>query len=268
MSKFCTNCGKKLAEGKSCNCKATKEESSKKVVVDTKIDTSEVKNNVIEIVKGIFTKPVITAKKYATVKNLNLGYILLAIAVIAQAIFITVNVTNSVEEINDTDGAGYVVLGLAQDYLNKDQDEFEGFLGTILEIDIEDYEVEISVKTINLFITSAIITALYYGLIIGAFYIVLNKIMKKEVNIKKMLVTVSLVTMIDAVVMLAATLVALVFPSLVLPIVGIGALYFIITLYQVIRSTESLDEDKFPLMFVASYTLLAAVVYVLLQLVM
>ena len=62
MAKFCTKCGKELKDGKACDCE----------VVSTKtegVDISGYVNSYIEIIKGIFTKPVTTIKKYVTADN-------------------------------------------------------------------------------------------------------------------------------------------------------------------------------------------------------
>ena len=60
MAKFCTKCGKKLEEGQVCSCeaKATKATSSNNGGFDVK----ECANSYLDMLKGIFTKPVETIK--------------------------------------------------------------------------------------------------------------------------------------------------------------------------------------------------------------
>ena len=63
MAKFCTKCGKKLEDGKPCDC--CKKEVKKEVVVESKtngFDFNECVNSYIEMVKGIFVKPIDTIK--------------------------------------------------------------------------------------------------------------------------------------------------------------------------------------------------------------
>ena len=51
MAKFCTKCGKKLEEGKTCDCEKT-----------TVVNNNMV-NDYMEVLKGMFTKPLDTMKK-------------------------------------------------------------------------------------------------------------------------------------------------------------------------------------------------------------
>ncbi len=273
MAKFCTKCGKKLEEGKVCKCdkekntnvEEVKQTTNKKVVVDTNIDTKEITNNVLEIVKGIFIKPVETCKKYATIKNINLGYILLALSALASALFITFTLSSSLEEMNKNDDAALGISFLLIPYMNDDYDGFEGPLDNLLEVDKD--EGEITINTVPTFIYATIIVLLESLVLIGALYIVQTKLMKKSVDFKKVLVTVSLVSAINIAVMLTATVLTVVLPSIVMFLLALGSLYFIITLYQVTKNVENLDENKYPLMFVTVYAILAIVVYVILQLI-
>ena len=78
MAKFCTKCGKKLEEGKTCSC--TKEKTTEaKVEVVTTSNANEIINSLIEIAKGIFVKPIDTIRKYTDDNNMILGLILIAI---------------------------------------------------------------------------------------------------------------------------------------------------------------------------------------------
>ncbi len=273
MAKFCTNCGKKLEEGKTCSCKKetkevaateVKESSNKKVVVDTTVDTKEITNNVLEIVKGIFTKPVETCKKYATVKNIKLGYILLALSALASALFITFTLSNTIEDINDEDGSMAMYVMIAP-FINDDNDGFEAPLDKILDYDEDDHEV--TVNTTSTFIYSTLIVLAESLLLIGSMYLVHTKFMKKDIDFKKVLVIVSLVNAINIAVMFGATALSLVLPNLVLFLLTLGSLYFMVTLYQVTKSIENLDENKYPLMFTLVYAILSIVVYILIQLI-
>lgn len=76
MAKFCTKCGKPLEEGKACSCEATVKENTVSTGVK---DANWYVNSFIDIVKGIFTKPIDTVKNYATEEYFILGVIALII---------------------------------------------------------------------------------------------------------------------------------------------------------------------------------------------
>ena len=66
MAKFCTKCGKKLEEGKVCDCEKTTSES-----VKTAVANNNMVNDYIEVLKGMFTKPLDTMKDYAKKSKFN-----------------------------------------------------------------------------------------------------------------------------------------------------------------------------------------------------
>lgn len=76
MAKFCSNCGKKLEEGKSCNCKQ-----------ETNIMNNELVTSCIYIIKNIFVKPIDVVKEYTKANNFKLALILSAIMSILTALF-------------------------------------------------------------------------------------------------------------------------------------------------------------------------------------
>ena len=110
MAKFCTKCGKKLEDGKPCDC--CKKEVKKEVVVESKtngFDFNECVNSYIEMVKGIFVKPIDTIKKFATSSNFVLGLIALAINCIVSGIFLYCIAKESINLISSFTG-GYSSL--------------------------------------------------------------------------------------------------------------------------------------------------------------
>jgi len=76
MAKFCSNCGKKLEEGKSCDCKRNIE-----------IMNNEFVNKGIYIIKSIFVKPIDTIKENATSKNFTFAMVLTGIMSFLAALF-------------------------------------------------------------------------------------------------------------------------------------------------------------------------------------
>jgi len=76
MAKFCSNCGKKLEEGKICDCKQNAG------VID-----NELVSKGINIIKNIFVKPIDTIKEYTHAKNFTFSLILTAIMSFLTALF-------------------------------------------------------------------------------------------------------------------------------------------------------------------------------------
>ena len=82
MAKFCTNCGKKLVEGKACDCR------NNVVASNGGFDFNATFNSYVEMLKGIFVKPVDTIKKFATSDNFMLGLIAILLNCIVCGIFL------------------------------------------------------------------------------------------------------------------------------------------------------------------------------------
>lgn len=86
MAKFCTKCGKPLVDGKPCTC--SKENVKKEVLEPSKkFDFNECVNDYVQILKGMFTKPIDTIKNYASTKYFVVGIIALILSCIINGIF-------------------------------------------------------------------------------------------------------------------------------------------------------------------------------------
>ncbi len=286
MAKFCTKCGKKLEEGKKCDCtevKKTKkvEENNTEKVTEKVTEASEKVNEVItvvgnneyvkqvtEIAKNIFVKPLSVVKKYASNKNINLGYILMAVAIVAQALFVTIStdkyVGDMVDELDGNNMGASLLLGTSM-YSSDDEDL--GFFENIIEIDDEADEIEdyITVKVVNVFLYSAGITLASYGLLLGCIYVIINSVMKKAIDIKKTLVTLSLVAMINAIANLVALVLVFIYAPLAYLVLGLSGIYFTVMLYHNLLELENLDKNKFGLMFTGIYALYILVTYIIIQ---
>ena len=92
MAKFCTNCGKKLEEGKACDCQANVVASN-----NGGFDFNATINSYIEMVKGIFVKPVDTIKKFATSSNFVLGLIAILLNCIVCGVFLYCFISEAME---------------------------------------------------------------------------------------------------------------------------------------------------------------------------
>ena len=76
MAKFCTKCGKELVEGKACDCQTSTTSTSS-------VDFKECGKDCLEVVKGIFTKPVETIKNFVADNKLISAIIMVVVAALS-----------------------------------------------------------------------------------------------------------------------------------------------------------------------------------------
>ncbi len=265
MAKFCTKCGKKLEEGKKCNCEkvnAEKAETNKEVTKNlSQINAKDTAGTVVEVAKGIFTKPVNTIKKLANPKNFNLGLIILAAAIIAQALFMSMSLRETFDI--DTDSLEGSMTSMI---LIGSLAEANGVIGDFFEDIVEiDDDGDISFNFGKAFISSIIIAVVIYGSLLLSIYLVLKFLMKKNIDFKKIITTISIASSINIVLWLSALVLLFIIPSIITIVVVSLGLYFIFTLYQALTITEELDANKFPLMYSIAYAGVLVILYVLLQ---
>lgn len=76
MAKYCTNCGKKLEDGEVCTCKK-----------ELSFELKESLEQVVELGKGLFLKPVDAIKKYVEHDNIILSIIIIVLGGIVAGLF-------------------------------------------------------------------------------------------------------------------------------------------------------------------------------------
>ena len=77
MAKFCTNCGKKLEEGKACDCTQTKVTSNENLF-----------NECLEIAKNFFKKPIDTLEENVNESKLYHALIMIGVNGVAMGLFV------------------------------------------------------------------------------------------------------------------------------------------------------------------------------------
>lgn len=82
MAKFCTKCGKELQEGQVCDCQATTTVNS-----ESSIDFKEAGKDCLNLVKGIFTKPVETIKNFVADNKLISAIIMIVVAALSKGLY-------------------------------------------------------------------------------------------------------------------------------------------------------------------------------------
>lgn len=83
MAKFCTKCGKELVNGEPCSCT-----TNTKPVVSS--NGSSVVNDILNLLKGMFTAPVDTMQSFIQESNFNNALISIGVSAVAAAIFVCV----------------------------------------------------------------------------------------------------------------------------------------------------------------------------------
>ena len=86
MAKFCTRCGKPLEEGQVCDCQAAATVAPTTTTASS-IDFKESGKDCLDVVKGIFTKPVETIKNFTVDSKYIAGIILVVVTAIASGLY-------------------------------------------------------------------------------------------------------------------------------------------------------------------------------------
>ena len=181
MAKFCTKCGKPLVDGKPCDCSKehTKEEPREEKKVEVEVEEEEessqlgnILNDYLDIVKGMFKKPVATLEKYLNTSYFNLAIISIALNAIVFGIFTHIFTANCLKKIG-------LNLGNIQTFIQTATQE------------ISKLGVPIKINT-NIGLSFGICMALVSVITIVIMYIMHTQVFKKKMNIKKIVVLVGI----------------------------------------------------------------------------
>ncbi len=228
MAKFCTECGKKLEEGKKCSCKTTVKKSEVKEVVVVR-SNNEMLDKVVDILKFIFIKPITVIKKYTKSVNFNLGMVLILLTSIILAGFVTINIETL--------------------YAN-----IYGGVSAFFRGDINEFEV---------FVYSLISGISYFALLSGISYIVLDKMFKIQTNFKKITVFIGIISVIIALTLLTGIIGFALSEVIGFLVVYAGMLFYLVTFYHGLKSIETIGDDKCGFVFIVINVLQLLSIYLL-----
>lgn len=238
MAKFCTKCGKKLEEGKACDCQ-TVASNTQPVTTTTSsntFDVNEIVNSYIEIVKGIFVKPIDTIKKFATSSNFILGLIALALNCIISGIFTYCVASECVGLINSFMGFGsyssLMGLGTASIEIPFMKTFFYGFLFMAVE-----------------FAVTAIMI-----------YVMAGLVFKTKVDIKKMFALVGVCSVFTTITTIVAIVLTYISMKAMLVVVLIASMFYLVYLYHGIGETTEVNKNKLAYVFVPAMCVASFVV--------
>lgn len=250
MAKFCTKCGKSLEEGQVCTCSNTvvsQPAAATVAATSTGFDFNQCLNSYIEIVKGIFVKPVDTIQKFATSSNFVLGMIAIVLNCIISAILLYCFASESIGLIGSLLG-GFGGFGSF------------GSVGSLM--DLGGFSIEVPFMSTFLhgllfMATGFVVTALMIYLIAGV-------ILKDKIDIKKSFALIgvcSVFTTITTVVAIILNYISMGFMFVVLLIAGI---FYLTHLYQGLSEVTEVNKNKLAYVFVPAVSVATfIVVYVL-----
>lgn len=230
MAKFCTKCGEKLEEGVKHVCdnsvkETEKEEKKVKESTTSSIDFGEYANKYIEMVKGIFTKPIETIKKYSTVDNFALTIVALVVNCIVTGFMFYFFVKEA--------------LGILAAFLGF------GSLNLLSTGNIE-------VPFLKVFIQGVIYMASWFATAGIAIYLIANMIMKDKIDIKKAYALVGTCSAFTTVTMLLTILCIFINTTLAIVVLLVAATFYLTYLYQGLSDLTEIDKNKLAYVFVPS----------------
>ena len=218
MGKFCPNCGKKLEEGKKCECKKDSE-----VNINTEV-LNDIVDNYIKVSKRIFVYPFDTIKDYSKRSKFNIGIIMIIISSIISGLFMYLLANESVFSMNSM--------------INN----FSNFNLTVS-----------SNVSIKVFLIFTLLVAAYNFCFGGLLHIILRKVLKTESDIKKIYALIG----VSSVFITITTLVALIFIyiniRLSLLILTVSFFIHLFNLFFGFNEIIKIDKNKYVYVFTSAY---------------
>lgn len=224
MAKFCTKCGKPLKEGQICSCKEEEKNDIKKVSkTEIKEKVEEIKKNefvneLLDLIKGIFLKPVTAVINFSKESNFILGIILISLSSILIGLFGTILVDKTLNSF-----LGMFSYGLT------------GSLG------FSFFKTFISLTFISLVVSFAV--SFFFDIFVG-------KVFKGNSSLKKMIACYGAICMLTSMIMVAAILFTFISIELSFIILLIGSIYSIVLLISSIKQLTDIENNNFVYVYV------------------
>lgn len=240
MAKFCTKCGKKLEEGKPCDCEkkveVTIEKKEEKKEPKTEgFDIQDCFNSYLEILKNIFTKPVDTIKKFAIEENFILGLIAILINSFVSGIFVYCFVKEAF---------GSFTSGM-------------GMYGLAFGMGVEIPFLRVVIYGTIFMIASFLMTALMI-------YVLAGSLFKDDMNFKRAVALVGTCSVFTAVTTLGCVILAFVSIELVAYVVFVAGILYFAHLYHGLVEITTFDRNKLAYVFTGTIAVTLFVVYYIL----
>ena len=212
MANFCAKCGKELEAGVKHTCEEEKEvkevKEEKTASVKPSIDIKESFSNVLNAVKGIFTKPFETINELVTDSNFITGIILIVITALASGLSTVINLSHIYSKYDS---------GLKPKY-------------------VEEFFKSFSVDLVK------------YAAIAFIAYLVISVILKGKATWKETLSATGLSLIITTISIIIHTILIFFEGDLVVYISGyvstFAAAFFMVVLYEGLKAKASIDKNK------------------------
>lgn len=202
MAKFCTNCGKKLKQGEVCDCQQNS---------TSKLDVKEYFNNFVELVKGMFQRPIETMKD-----NYKKGDFIFSNILIV---------------------AGSIILGLFIMLLLK---ETVGSLFGFISLTSMDFDF----PYFRVFLTVTFVTLVTYYLVTLILQLFIKYVCKKKVEYKYILNIIATITIYITLASLISIILVFISLYLVYALLLVVGILIIICLTFALKEIIGLDEMK------------------------
>ena len=206
MAKFCIHCGKKLKEGEVCDCQA-----------NVSVQTDNLGTTLLNVLKGMFVKPIDTIKSYTNEKNFNLALILVGIFSLSAALF---------------------MLSLIKNL----SDMATSSMGALTLYSITSTSVEI--PYLQIFFISLIAIIAFTFMYTALLYLVNSVMFKGDKSFKKVFTMYGINTVITSVTLLVTAIFMFIHVVLGLLIFVLGYTLNMVYMYKGIETLGVKDENK------------------------
>lgn len=234
MAKFCTKCGKELVDGKCSNCEAkgASKQTAKVATAPKKFDFKEALNDYVNIIKGIFTKPVDTIKEYADEDNFILSLLAILVNCIVSGILLYCVCSEALGMLSSAIGFG--MMGYA------DVEFFKVFLYGVVYM------------AVGFFVTALMI------------YVISNFVFKDEMNLKRAIALVGVCSVFTTVTSVVAIIFVYLSIKLAFMLLMLAGVFYLTHLYQGIAELTKVNRNMLAYVFVPTIAVTVIVVLYLL----
>ena len=233
MAKFCTKCGRQLAEGEVCNCAQTVQTTAATTTAASNADVNVKESfmDCVNVFKNIFTKPFDAIKEFVCENKFIAGIIMVVVAALSTGLYKIATLKNLY---SSSSAAGSFTAGDFTDLINS------ALSGGNLAAAEPEYLKE--------FMTTFATNLVEYALIAVIGYLVISKLFKGTASIKQMVAAVG----ISLSVVLAVNLVnsVLVFidgefiGNLRTYLASFASILSTLILYASVKHVSGVDENK------------------------
>lgn len=226
MSKFCSKCGKELKTNEKCACekKGESKKSTKKeeVVVESPV-SNPMLQTCMDVMKGIFTKPIDTIKANAISDNFTFGMIMILINSMITGLFVFLLGKEVLELFNES--MGMFRYGMAME------------------------ELEIS---FSLAIQVAIYMIVGFLCTGGMFYLLAGPVLKTDIGWKKIFALIGICSVLTSITTLLVIVLMYMSLTLALIILVLAGILYLSHLYHGFMEISSIDSNRLGYVFVST----------------